>query len=427
LTHITDNPAMVATPAPDADTLSASLRRLCAARWLVLGVMAVLVVVTDPLLGVPLPLLPMLLLIAIAAAQNGITLVRLGRGARVTASEFALQLWLDLGTLGALVFFSGGATNPLVSLLLPPVAIAALALPTAWVLTTGALAIALYSLLMGVYLPLPLADGERATRLHLGGMWITFAVSSGMIAWFVVRLSALIRQRDAALAAAREAALRDERLVALGALAAGAAHELGTPLATMAVVAGELARDANLPGALHDDVTLLRRQISVCKDIITGLSRRAGAERLDAAAPRPVDQWLAGIMTRWEELRPDARHGFTASGPHPPPDIVADPTLGQAVINLLNNAANTSPQPVEILVSWSAERLVVAIRDHGPGFPPNVLAEGGQRAFPAHAGGSGIGLLLARSAIERRGGTLALSNDPAGGAIARLELPLAPP
>ena len=134
---------MVATPAPDADTLSASLRRLCAARWLVLGVMAVLVVVTDPLLGVPLPLLPMLLLIAIAAAQNGITLVRLGRGARVTASEFALQLWLDLGTLGALVFFSGGATNPLVSLLLPPVAIAALALPTAWVLTTGALAIAL--------------------------------------------------------------------------------------------------------------------------------------------------------------------------------------------------------------------------------------------------------------------------------------------
>ncbi len=418
---------MVAPLSPDADTLSASLRRLCAARWLVLGVMAVLVGLTEPLLGVALPLLPMLLLIAIAAAQNGLTLARLGRGACVTASEFALQLWLDLGTLGALVFFSGGATNPLVSLLLPPVAIAALALPTAWVLATGALAIALYSLLMGIYLPLPLADGERATRLHLGGMWITFAVSSGMIAWFVVRLSALIRQRDAALGAAREAALRDERLVALGTLAAGAAHELGTPLATMAVVTGELARDPKLPDALRDDVTLLRQQIGVCKDIITGLSRRAGAERLDAAAPRPVDHWLAGIIARWEELRPDARHVLTASGLRPPPAIVADPTLVQAVINLLNNAATASQQAVEILAKWDAERFALDVRDRGPGFPPQVLAQGGHQAFPGHAGGSGIGLLLARSAVERRGGTLELSNDPAGGAIAHLELPLAPP
>jgi two-component system sensor histidine kinase RegB len=128
---------------------------------------------------------------------------------------------------------------------------------------------------MVYYIPLPMPDASRATRLHLIGMWLTFAVSAVMIAWFVVRMTRLIRERDAELAAAREQALRDERVMAMGTLAAGAAHELGTPLATMALIAGELANDPALNQAAQEDIALLRQQIGVCKKIITGLTRRA--------------------------------------------------------------------------------------------------------------------------------------------------------
>ncbi len=366
-------------------------------------------------------------MLAVAAAANAITARRLRQGGPVSPAELALQLWFDMGTLWALAFLSGGATNPLVSLLLPSAAIAALTLPAPWVVATGLIAIGAYSSLMLVYLPLPLADAERATRMHLTGMWLSFSASVLMIAWFVVRLGRLIRERDAELAAAREAAIRDERVIALGTLAAGTAHELGTPLATMAVVAGELARDPALPAAAAEDVGLLRQQIALCKEIITGLSRRAGAERLEAARPVAADTWLAEILEHWKALRPDSECRPDTVGALPAPDIVADPTLGQALVNLLNNAASAGPGPVTLTADWSGERLAVEVRDHGPGFPDPVLAAGGHRAFPAHPGGSGIGLLLARSAAERRGGTLVLANPPDGGALARLEIPYAPP
>jgi two-component system sensor histidine kinase RegB len=139
-----------------------------------------------------------------------------------------------------LLYLSGGAANPLISLLLVPVTVAALSLSGTLTAAVAALSIALYTFLVWFYLPLSVADAERATRLHLAGMWLTFVVSVAMIAWFIARMTASVRERDRHLAAAREKALRDERVVALGALAAGAAHELGTPLATIAVVIGDL-------------------------------------------------------------------------------------------------------------------------------------------------------------------------------------------
>lgn len=418
---------MLPTATPDADTRAASLRRLTAARWLVLGAVAALVVGTPPILGIPLPTLPMLSLIAIAAAVNGITGARLARGATTGPGELAFHLWFDIGTLSALTFFSGGATNPLVSLLLPPVAIAALTLPGRFVLAIGTLAVLAYSLLMVFYIPLPLADPVRAARLHLVGMWLTFAVSSGMIAWLVVRMTALIRLRNAQLAEAREASLRDERVVALGTLAAGAAHELGTPLATIAVIAGELDHESGLSAAGRDDLAVLRQQVGVCKEIITGLSRRAGVERLDAAATVPADRWLDGLRQRWHASRPQAASRFSAEGAGPAPEIVADPTLEQAVINLLNNAANAAPGEVTLAARWNATQLHIEVGDRGAGFPQQIIRHGGRRAFPAHPLGSGIGLILTRTAVERLGGRLSLENPPTGGALARIELPLPTP
>jgi two-component system sensor histidine kinase RegB len=403
----------------------ANLRRLFASRWAVLAVMTLLVMAAPGTLDIPLPQAPLFAIIGISALFNGLVDWRLRHADSATASEFFSQLLLDIAALSALVFFSGGATNPLVSLLLPPVAIAALTLPTRCVVAVGTAAIGAYSLLMLYYLPLPMADASRATRLHLVGMWLTFAVSAVMIAWFVVRMTRLIRQRDAELAAARELALRDERVMAMGTLAAGAAHELGTPLATMALLAGELVNDPALPEHAREDIALIRRQIGVCKQIITGLSRRAGAERLENTARAAADRWLENLRQHWHAARPQASSHLIVASNGPVPDITADPRLEQALLNLLNNAANASAQPLEIRLAWQPGQVSIDIIDHGPGFPPSVLEQGGHSLFPAHERGSGIGLMLTRSAIEQLGGRLLLSNLPAGGALAHIELPLA--
>jgi two-component system sensor histidine kinase RegB len=372
-----------------------------------------------------MPQLPLLGITAIAAGLNAMAQWQLERAETAGSYELFSQLLFDIATLSALVFFSGGATNPLVSLLLLPVAIAALALPAPCVIAVGGGAIAAYSLLMFFYVPLPLADASRATHLHLIGMWLTFAVSTVMIAGFVVRMTSLIRERDAELAAAREQGLRDERVMAMGTLAAGAAHELGTPLATMALVAGELANDPALPDAARDDIALLRQQIGLCKVIITGLSRRAGAERLDNPPLAAADRWLDSLRQHWHAVRPQSGSRLVIGSDGAPPEIVADPRLEQAVLNLLNNAANATPLPLEIRLSWCSRNLCIDIRDHGPGYPAAILAQGGQRSFPAHEHGNGVGLMLTRSAIEQLGGSLTLINPDDGGALARIELPQA--
>ena len=252
-------------------------------------------------------------------------------------------------------------------------------------------------------------------------MWFTFVVSAVMLAWFVARMTASLRQRDAELAAARDQALRDERVIALGTLAAGAAHELSTPLATMAIVVGELARDASLGDAAHADVALLGQQIGACKAIISRLAERAGAERLDSAAALQADRWLSAVHGRWLQLRPQVDSALHFSGSAPVPTIIADTVLEQGLLNVFNNAADTGCA-VRVRADWEGQWLSIEVRDNGPGFAPHVLAHAGRTPFAAHAGGSGIGLFLAHAAISRLGGQLTLHND--GGAVARIRLPI---
>lgn len=406
----------------DADHL-ANLRRLVVGRWIVLALLALAVMIAPAAFNIPLPQLPLLAVVAVGGLINSIVQWRAVKATTATAWELLSQLLIDMAVLSAIVFFSGGATNPLVSLLLPPVAIAALTLPTRCVAAVTALAIGTYTLLLFIYIPLPIADASRATRLHLGGMWLVFALCSLLIAGFAVHMTRLIRQRDAELAAAREQALRDERIMAMGTLAAGAAHELGTPLATMALLAGELANEPTLDAAARDDIALLRQQIAVCKGIITGLSRRAGAERLENAEQVAANHWLDALRQHWHAVRPQAASRLIIGSDGDAPLITADPRLEQAVLNLLNNAANATPQPLEIRLAWSSSEWCIDIRDRGPGLPEIVLARAGMGSFPAHERGSGVGLLLTRSAIEQLGGRLSLSNPEDGGALARIELP----
>lgn len=405
-------------PIPDNLTM---LRRLVDLRWWLLAGEVAAILLLPSLLDIALPQPLMLAVVAVQAGANGLAARRAGRAIDFGDGELLVQLVIDLVALSVLLFFSGGAANPLISLLLPPVAMAALVLPSRPVFLVAALAVAAYSSLMVIYLPLPIADVERATRLHLLGMWFTFVVSAAMIAWFVTRMTASIRQRDAELAAAREQALRDERVVAMGALAAGAAHELSTPLATMAVIAGELEHDEGISAAARDDIALLRRQVAACKDIISGMAERAGAGRVDSVQAVPADRWLTGVFQRWRSLRPQADARLDIVGRAPVPTLAVEATLEQGLVNLFNNAADAG-RAVAVSEDWDAGSLTIEVRDDGPGFPAEVLAQAGRAPFPAHAGGSGVGLFLAHLAIERLGGSLTLCNGAGG--IARVRLPL---
>ena len=403
--------------------LLAHLRRLVLSRWAVLALLALFVMIAPGLIDIPLPQWPLLGVVLVCALFNALAAWRMRHAQVVSACELLSQMLFDMTALSAAVFLSGGAANPLVSLLLPPVAIAALTLPARLAALVALAAISAYSLLMNFYLPLPISDASRATRLHLLGMWLIFVISAAMIAWLIIHMTRQIRERDAALATAREQVLRDERITALGTLAAGAAHELGTPLATMNLIAGELLTEPDLPPAIQDDLTLLRQQIGICKEILTGLSRRAGAERLEQVQTQNVTSWLEQLRQHWHALRPQASSTLHLPTKDDVPQIIADPRLEQALLNLLNNAANLSNQNIDIRLDWSTSMLSVEIHDHGPGFPPAVLNHGGHTPLPAHEGGAGIGLLLTRSAIEQLGGTLTLSNPTNGGALARIELP----
>lgn len=402
-----------------------ALRRLIVLRWWLLFGEVAAILAVPPLLDIPLPRMAMLLVVVLQVIGNVLASWRERRATGMADVEIFGQLVVDIVALSVQMFLSGGAANPLISLLLPPVAVAALALPARLVVVTTVLAIAAYSTLNVLYLPLPVADAQRAARLHLAGMWVTFVLSAVMLAWFVLRMTSSIRERDAELAAAREKALRDERVVALGTLAAGAAHELSTPLATMAVIAGELERDKSLPAAAREDIVVLHRQVTECKGIISGLAERAGAERLDSAAAVQPLPWLTGVFARWRDLRPRADAVLHWRKAPPPLTLVVDTTIEQGLLNLFNNAANAGSK-VKVIAHADTAGLTVEVFDDGPGFSPQVLEQAGKAPFPAHAGGSGIGLFLAYAAAVRLGGALSLRNE-AGGGVACLHLPVTTP
>lgn len=403
------------------------LTRLVQARWGVLPALALLVLGAPPLLGFSVPILPLLTLLALLGLFNFLLQGQLPhlRPAEVPATLFR-QLLLDIATLAMLLFLTGGATNPLVSLLLPPIILAALTLSGRQVLVIGLLAVLAYSVLLFAYLPLPLSDPARATRLHLFGMWATFAASALLIGVFALRLTARLRARDAALAEAREEALRAERVLALGTLAAGAAHELSTPLNSIALLAGDLAEAPGLSLEDQADITQIRVQVAACRDILNRLTQSAGAARHAPAPAEAAGPWLERLCQRWQSLRP-AYSCLLDCRTAPEQAMVADPRLAQSLLNLLNNAADAQGDPaqaIHLTLARSGPVLSITVEDHGPGFPAYVIATGGSMPVTPSGNGQGIGLMLTRSAIAQLGGRLLLSNRPEGGASARIELPL---
>jgi two-component system sensor histidine kinase RegB len=264
---------------------------------------------------------------------------------------------------------------------------------------------------------------ESIFNLHILGMWLGFVLSATIIAWFVVQMAQAVRQRDETLSRVREEILRNERIVALGTQAAGAAHELGTPLSTMAVVIGELRHDAaSIQTSLGDNLTILDEQVKNCKRILDKFM--ANAQDSDVFLARAVDALMADVLDEWKLLRPAAQYHYRCSGVQPVPFINADVTLRAALMNLLNNAADASPQPIEIDARWDSLFFTLEIRDQGAGLSDEAALKAGSAFFTTKKEGRGLGLLLANATIERMGGTARLFNREEGGATTVLALPI---
>lgn len=412
-------------------------------------------------LKIPLAVGPMIAVTVVLALFNLATQWRLQRPRPVGDDEILAQLLVDVAALGVLLYYAGGSANPFVSLFLVPVTIAATALPAAhaWFMA-GATAL-VYTFLMFWNLPLPAPQGQMAEldallarasgvapehsghlsgfALHVLGMWLNFMISTAVVMLFLTRMAAALKQRERELAAARETALRHEQILAMGTLAAGAAHQLGTPLATMAVVLHEAELAHGDQPELGEDLRLLRQQVDECKKILSQTLASAGQARDAASKELSLDAYLERLLEDWRLIRPRVAINARLAGPRPAPQIATDRTLEQALLNLLDNAADASPDGIELHADWNDSMLRIDILDRGPGIDDAIASRIGEAFFstkraPAGAsgdaapadrsGGLGIGFFLTNATIERFGGRVELSPRAGGGTLTRVALPL---
>ena len=401
-----------------------NLRRLLGLRAITLAGLGLALWFVVVRLGMPLPVAPLAGVLTGMLVISLTTLWRLRCAWPVQDRELFGQLLLDVASLTALFYFSGGSANPFVVLYLLPLAIAAAALPAPYVWGMAGVTTVCYTALLAWHVPLP--HGAQAHDadfgMHVLGMWLGFVLSATLIAWFAVKMATTVRDRDRTLAALRENALRHERVLALGTLATGAAHELGTPLSTMAVLVKDIAPEQGISAG---KLGILRTQIARCKEILASLSAAAGQVRAESGQSLALDVWLRELTERWLALRPGVSANQRLEGTQPPPRVVAELTLAQAITNILNNAADASPESVEIDARWNADELVLEIADRGVGLAPEVQASAGAPFLTTKSDGLGLGLFLAYTTFSRFGGDVRLMQREGGGVLCRLTLPLA--
>jgi two-component system sensor histidine kinase RegB len=266
-------------------------------------------------------------------------------------------------------------------------------------------------------------------NLHMFGMWFGFVFSAGLVAFFVAELAQTLKNRERSLAEAREKALSDERVVALGTLAASAAHDMGTPLGTIAIVVHELMQDypiGKFP-EFNEKMEILQNQITRCKEALSLMSASAGEMRAESGHVMLVSDYIDNVVYLWRSHQPTAKMQFIID-PNIEMDarIIAERTLTHALINILNNAVEASDrdQGIEFHVDWSMDEMNLKIRDYGSGFPAEILNFVGKQPVPSKNKGLGVGLFLAFSTIHRLHGKIDLINNASGGASVEINLPL---
>lgn len=384
-------------------------------------------------LDIHLPILPLTIVLLIMAATNLLTRWLIRSGQHISDRQLFVQLLIEIVSFTLILYFTGGATNPFTFLYLIPLAIAATVIPgrPTWILT--GLTILFYSLLLKYYQPLGFAleshaGGMRnsAFSTHVMGMWFGFLLSATLLTLFITWLSRELKRRDHAIEQAKRREIRDQQLIALGTLAAGAAHELGTPLGSMALIVGDLTEGLNPQQhpQQFEDQKLLREQIQRCKEILSTLSNQAGETRADAGHRVAAGEFLCEIVERWHKQRPQASSHLDID--HVASDALAlqDRALEQALINLLNNAAEAGDETIRIIARSDQRWLHIDIIDSGPGLSEQQIAMAGETFFSTKPGGMGIGLFLAITTLRRSGGLIRFQPPTEDGAITQVRLPL---
>lgn len=350
-------------------------------------------------------------------------------------------LILDALLLTGVFHQTGGPSNPFNFFYLVHLALAAIALPTRAVWVLAVLSSALFGLLFLDHVPLVMdpmpghgghggMDGGHDMESHLRGMWLAFTVSAGFIVFFVSRLARALETQERALAEVRTRAERSARLASLATMSAGAAHELATPLSTIAIVAKELEHDlAQMDGtdAAIEDVRLVGAQVERCREVLEHL-------RVDAGDPagEPRETIALGELVERAIVHLDARDRVDVVVPEDAAPLTTWPrSLARALRGLVKNALDATPAPahVQVRVHDAHDQVVVDVVDQGSGMAPETLARVGDPFFTTKPSGSGMGLgvFLARSLADRLGGDLTYTSAPGEGTTATLSLPRSAP
>jgi two-component system sensor histidine kinase RegB len=400
-------------------------------RWLAIIGQTTAVLAVFYGLDFELPVYACLAVIALAAWLNVALRLRFHMTQRLEPDRAAWLLAFDIGELAVLLFLTGGLQNPFAFMFLGPVLLSATALPPRYTLTLGAFAVACATVLVFVHYPLPWDrdDPLQLPPIYMMGVWLCILLAIGFIGVYAWQITEESRQLSDALAATELVLAREQHLSQLDGLAAAAAHELGTPLSTISVIAKELER-AIAPNAPHgDDVRLLREQATRCRDILAKLTElSAGGEPFDRM---PLTALIEEVVAPHRNFGVDIEVN-TPGDRGAEPVGARNPAILYGLGNLLENAVDFARSRVTVDVKWNEQAVDITISDDGPGFAPEILGRIGEpyvtsrKHLPNDTGdepaGLGLGFFIAKTLLERSGATLSFENQPAPdrGAIVRL-------
>jgi len=415
------------TAAPAED-----LKRLLSLRALSISGQFVAIVIAVYYLDISLPIEPLFYILAALLLWNLLSLLLLKKSYKITTNSFFLQLVVDVLSLTAVLYYTGGATNPFAWFLLVPHTVASTLLRRNYVWFMALLTSLAYSLLVFYYRPLLHLDHHIEMgagghfKDHIIGMWIGFVLATILMAHFVAGMAESLRKRNELLLEMKERIFRDERLVALGTLATGAAHELGTPLATMDIVVHELALQLNKAGddSFSDKISIVQGQIKRCKKVLSSITETATDDKYDGGQLMPVDEYLKTVIGQWRISHLGVSLKERVKGEGVAPRMVSDVALTRAIINILDNAVQASPMFVEISLDWSVDNIVIKVVDRGAGMDQSQLDKLGSDLMSSKEQGLGIGTYLSKASIERIGGDIQWCNGRRGGVCVTIKIPL---
>ena len=405
-----------------------NMRHLIQLRWIAVVGQVTTIATVSWGFGVKLPVVYMLEVLACLIAFNLASHLRWHERRKVTNNQLFLALLVDVISLTAQLHLSGGITNPFVFLYLLQVILSAVLLEvwSTWsivaitsVCLTG---LALFSL----PLPLPLDYRNGVFSLYVQGMLICFLLNAALLVTFITRISANLRAGDAEVANLRQVAAEKEHIVRMGLLASGAAHELGTPLATLSVILGDWKRmrEVSANPAMLEDLEEMEIQLKRCKSIVSGILLSAGEVRGESSSRTTIGTFLDELVAEWRATRPGAALAYANRIAADVP-VVFDAALKQMIGNILDNASEASPDWLSLEADLRGDMLVLTVTDAGPGFDAATLAEFG-KPYNSSKGrpGGGLGLFLSVNVARTLGGTVSARNRGEGGAVVQISFPL---